>query len=364
MPYLFVILLCIACIITNKYMAPNLRKFSMGLICFFIIIILGLRFRVGMDTINYMNGYGMIPTWEQFKQMDFSESRFEPGYLFTCMVCKSLTSEFWLLQIVMASITNIGIFIFLYKYSRNPFIAVFIYLIIACLYFTVEIIREGASISLFLLNYPNLEKKRWWRYYLFSFFSISFHVSAIITWLFPMVPLMKKVNWVYILAAIGLLAITPLTESLNEVLTIASVANRVNETLKTAEIYNINWRIAEIIKSGTIPIFAIWLAHRSKLQLSLKPFILLKILLCFGTFSIPILFSRFSNYTTIFVCAYAANILTSSKVSENWKYILFGVILLSQANYYKVMKRAFFPYESVLTKEIDPDREQMWLESF
>jgi len=362
MVYAIAFFLVVLGTITNARIASNTRKFMVAVICGYVILLFGFRYRVGIDTINYMSAYSAIPSWQNFINLDFFQTRFEPGYLLICVICKSIMSDFWLIQIVMSAITNIGIFIFLYRYSKNPFVGILIYFVIACPYFSTEIMRESAAIAIFLLNYENLKNKKWIRFYLISFISISFHYSAIIVWLFPLVRYIKKVNVIYILMVCCLLAIMPLAESLNRMLTIASIASRVDQYVDSAETLNLNWRLAELIKSAILPIAGLYIAKKAHLEFSFKPYMLLKILLCAGAFSIPIIFSRISNYATIFICVYIANILSEKSVTTVSRSWLCVILLLSQCHYYYKMYNAWSPYVSIWDGTKSPAREHLWWE--
>jgi hypothetical protein len=360
--YLILIILTVLGIVSYKRLPNKQATVYFVFLCLYMILLIGLRYRVGIDTINYMISYQNVPSWKNFGKIDFSQSRFEPGYMFICTLCKSITPDFWLLQMVMACITGLGVFTFIYRYCQNPFIGLFVYIILAWLYFSTEIMRESASISLFLLNFENLKKKRWVRFYLFSVFSIVFHYSAVIIWLFPLVERLKKVNVWYIVVLLGFLAITPLIESLNGLFVLATVNKRISQYVESAEILNMNWRIASFIKSGVVPIIILFLLSRSHLTDKFKPFLMLHLLFCAGAFSIPIIFSRFTNYTCLFVIVIVANILVSKKVGTFNRHILFCVLLLSQTWYYYKMYPGWIPYVSVFEPEKVKDRELMWYE--
>ncbi len=182
MEYLVPFILATLGIIFNKKMPPAKQKTLMVIILVYIIILLGMRYRVGFDTIGYMKTYTKARSLDKFWTVKIFLERHEPGYLFICAICKSFTKEFWPVQVIMATITNGCIFIFLYRYCRNVFVGIMFYLILQWLYFSVEVMRESAAISIFLLNYRNFENKKWLKFYLISFLSISLHYSAIIIW--------------------------------------------------------------------------------------------------------------------------------------------------------------------------------------
>lgn len=364
MEYLFAFILSIAGAIYNKKFPVTIRKTYLFIIFLYLVLLLGLRYRVGVDTISYMMAYKHVKTLDHFWTAKLLYQRYEPGYLFICSLCKTLFgNEFWPVQIIMAAITNGCIFIFLYKHCRNVFVGVCIYFLLQCLYFSTDIIRESAAIGIFLLNYSNIEKKKWINYYLLSLLSISFHYSAIIICFFPLAKLLK-INIFYIIACICALAVTPIVEFLNNFLPANSISGRITQYLSISDNLNLNWRIGEMIRCA-LPAFAILAAYRiAKEKTMFKSMILLQILFCFGAFAIPIVFSRFTNYTTMFVCVALANILCISAINKWLRISLCVFVLLTQSYYYYTLYPRWIPYVSIFDPKQIKEREQIWKVDF
>ena len=134
--YAIVVIFVILCSTYNHCMAKNTRIFFCCISCLIIILLLGLRFKVGIDTLNYMESFKKIPTFDNISYSTWIWSRMEPGYFVLASICKTIKSGFVFFQLTMAAITNICICIFIYKYTKNPFNGVLFYLLLACLYFT------------------------------------------------------------------------------------------------------------------------------------------------------------------------------------------------------------------------------------
>lgn len=346
MEYIFALIIVLIGIFTNKKMSVSTRKIYYNFILIYVILLLGLRYGVGGDTIGYMSAYNRIPSFEDLLKTDFTKNRFEPGYLFICAFCKLFTNDFWLAQTVMAAITNCCIFIFLYRNSKNPFIGAFFYLILYCLYFSTEIIRESAAVGIFLMNYKNIENKKWIKYYLLSLLSISFQYSAIIILFFPLIKYLRF-NYLYVVLVLGFFAITPLVQNLNSMLTIISISERVDSYITVADNLNMNWRIGEFIRSGLPAIVALLLLKLYKYNSKFKSYALLQILFCAGAFAVPIMFARFSNFTCLFVVVIIANLLVIKKIPISIRTLFVCFILLIQLNYYSRMAYRWVPYVSV-----------------
>ncbi|MBD5299151.1 MAG: EpsG family protein [Bacteroides sp.] len=364
MVYIIAFLAALICAVLNERFSPSIRKSLLITLCVYVILVLGLRYRVGVDTLNYMNTYRFIPTLDQFFYNNTAKMiRYEPGFLFVCCLCKTLYGDFWTVQIIMAALTNSCIFYFIYRSCKNPFVGIVFYFILQCLYFNTEIMRESAAVAIFLLNFKNLQEKKWLNYYLLACLSLMFHYSAIVIFFFPFASWLKP-NYIFLVLCICFLAITPLVEQLNQLLNIAAVSGRVEQYIDGAEDLNLNWRIGELIRSA-LPAFAVIIAYKlSKQESPFQHMLLLQILFCMGAFAIPIIFSRFTNYTTLFVTVGAANVLTLRGAGMWIKSGIVAVIIVSQSYYYYAMKDRWFPYCSIFYPENNRERNQVYRHDF
>jgi hypothetical protein len=262
----------------------------------------------------------------------------------------------------MAAITNVSIFIFLYRYCKNPFVGVLCYFVITFFYFTAEIMRESAAIGIFLMNFQNLRNKRWGRYYLCSFLSIAFHYSALITWLFPLAKYLKVNKW-YIVICLGALVITPVLSKLNTLIQFASVSGRIDEYIDGNNL-NLNWRIGQVIKSGLPALFCVYITRHCDPLREIRPFVLLQIVFVVFSFAIPIIFQRFVNYTLIFTVVYVANTLIYKPVRLYQRRCLFIILFLTQLVSYRGSWSMWYPYVSIYNPVKIEERELLWYNQF
>lgn len=361
--YIFILLFVIFCSKYNYRMAANTRVFFVCTICLLIIFVLGLRFKVGIDTLNYMESFKSIPTFEDLSYSNWTRSRLEPGYFILASICKSICPDFTFLQFSMAGITNICIFIFIYRNTKNPFCGLFFYLLLACLYFTTEIMRESVAVGIFLLNYRNIRQKKWGWYILGCILSMSFHYSAIITLFIPCTNFIKLNIW-YILCIVALIMVAPFLETLNQLLNIVAIQDKLTSYSKIADNVNLNFRLAFFMRLGIPALIALWATRRYKKITQNNNMILLHIMLCAGIFAIPIIFARLANYSLPFVIVALSNIISSSKPSKLIKAIIIFIVIISQSHYYYTMRHAWIPYVSILNKQVISARERLWWQNF
>lgn len=344
-------------------MTGSQRKLLMQLNCLMLILLFGLRYKVGIDTYNYMSQFDTMPDIMGLATYDYDSDRLEPGYIWVCALARSTINEFWMVQIIMAAITNIGMFIFLYRECKNPFWGVICYYILAALYFNCEIIRESAAIGIFLINYKNLKEGKLLKFYLFSLFSIAFHYSAMIIWIFPLAKYLK-LNWIYVAACVAILFVTPLFEDLNKLITLQSINKRVDMYVDAADYLNTNWKIVNFVKNAIPPIGLLIAWKLFKINPRIKSFILLQILFTIGALGLPDIFERLTNYTNSFVIIGYATLLGDKRIYLYLRSWLFIFLFLTQS--YTFYTRWFYwnPYVSVFHPEEIEERHNKWIEEF
>lgn len=363
MEYLIAFILAAAGVVVNKKMTTAPRIIYLAIICIYVILVVGLRYRVGVDTISYMNSFRHIRDLNHIFDSDIFSYRYEPGYLLLNSFVKSFTKEFWVLQLIVAAVVNGCIFTFLYQNCKNVFVGVIIFLYLQWFYFNMEIMRESIAISIFLLNYRNLENNNWIRYYLFSLLCISFHYSAVVTCFFPLAKVLKP-NITFVVLCMAALAVTPLFERLNEMLSVFSFGGRLDMYVSTADKLNINWKLAELMRTGAPAILTLLAYRKFKEKCRFEKMLLLQIAFCMGAFAMPIIFSRFTNYTSLFATVALANFLCMEINARKFKMCLICLIILTQGFYYYSMYPRWFPYVSIFEPRQIHEREQIWKHDF
>lgn len=363
MEFIIPVILSIVGIILFPKLPTTARKVLLIIILVIIIALLGCRYRVGIDTLSYMRLFKDTPTLSELLNPKILDRKHEPLYLLVCTFCRTFSKEFWPVQFVMATITNGCVFIFLYRYCKNAFLGVFLYCILQWLYFSTEIMRESAAIGIFLLNFQNLQNKKWAKYYLYSLFSIGFHYSAIIILFFPFIRFLK-LNLFFYISCIAILAITPLVEDLNTFLSLGVITDKINVYIDEADKNNLNWKIANFIKTAFPSILAIILFKIKNKKVQFQPFLLFQIILCCGAFAIPQVFQRFTNYTFMFTTVALANIITIGSYKPTAKTIIISILLASQSLYYYNMRHVWYPYVSIFNPVVIKERESFYRKIF
>ena len=131
------------------YDRPYTQKKGIGLWIFVLIclvLIIGLRYKVGGDTYNYMNYFGLSPElnyWEPFDTFGF-----EPGFSLLTSAIKTISDNLYVYQTIIAFLLTFMLMIFIRRNTPYKFLALLLIYISMFLYFSTEVIRESLAIMI------------------------------------------------------------------------------------------------------------------------------------------------------------------------------------------------------------------------
>ena len=168
-------------------------------LCFFLLVVMAsLRYRVGGDSLSYEDYYDQMPELNTYiEYLDFNPLAYQPLWLLLVAFCRTVSNEYYFFQIVHAVIFNFSLYFFIQKYTHYIFSTLLLmFCSLMYFYYSFEIQRESLALAVFFFNIENLEKKRWFRYYILALISFMFHISAVFLFILPFfrkVELTKKV---------------------------------------------------------------------------------------------------------------------------------------------------------------------------
>lgn len=166
-----------------------------------LVLLSGLRYRVGSDTLVYIRMFEGYPSIRELSSFDFSTAQFNPlWYIFNAPFV-SLKS-FTLFQMAHALFVNS---VFLWFFRRNVptayFTAILVYYIGYFCYLNMEILRESLCICVLLLAYPCLVKRNYILYFLLCICALYIHMSAVVMFVIPITLFLKRDNvWLSMVA--------------------------------------------------------------------------------------------------------------------------------------------------------------------
>lgn len=174
--------------------------------CVFLILIAGLRYGVGGDTLQYMEDWkwlynGHLNHLDSQIRNSFRGYGYMPLWVIFNAVLKHISNEFWLFQLVQAAIVNISICWLVKRYSHRLFTFLLIYFLSGFFFLlNTEVMREGLAIAFALPGIELLMNKHYGRALLLIAIGMLFHLSALIYVLFILTiiraPLTRRTLWI------------------------------------------------------------------------------------------------------------------------------------------------------------------------
>lgn len=164
---------------------PNKFLVFFALTC--IVMVSGLRNTIG-DTYYYMHAYESIDfTW------DYTLENKDPGFSVLQMVLKNFSTDAQLLIFVTALVTNVLIFITLYKYTKVFELGIYVYITSGMFIVSMNGIRQFLAASIIFWGTKYLINGNLISYLLLVLLASTFHESALI--LIPIYFIVRREAW-------------------------------------------------------------------------------------------------------------------------------------------------------------------------
>lgn len=393
------IMLLVLAFIYDYRSARNGRIFWYVAMLILMILAAGLRYKMGADSIRYEDYYESSPTLSHLRKVDFTD-RYAPFFVILMATCRSLTSEFVLVQFVVSIIVNCIFFRFIWRHTNHVFFAAFLYFVFLYFLLNMQVLREALASCVFLLAWPYFVKGKWLKYYAMCVVAFMFHLSAIVLFLVPVVTL-PGVRWLFkfgprtvaisLIVLAGSFAIQyflfdfirmiAITESMTE------RADTYSEGEMGGNMLNIFGTLCVVIKQMIYPLAAMYFLKACRKMLGgesdesreRERFEAMAILsIYFAMLSVGVMvFSRFSNYFSIFalliISRWAFSYIKDRRRMLRLKF-LYWIILLtplvsieimngffSDYNATGTLKRydQYFPYSNQLDKELTSKKKKV-----
>lgn len=182
----------------SRFVHKDLRKRGRSFIIIAFIatfLLYSLRAsNVGRDLPGYERMYLLSANYKWF---DFSYVYFEPGYIILSKLCTSLGMSFQAFLTIVNAIILIPIFFFIWRYSKNAFLSVLIYVCYIFFEFNMTGIRQAMASSIVLAAFMYLLRSRKLgivKYILFVLLASSIHRGASIALIYVPIHYIKRIK--------------------------------------------------------------------------------------------------------------------------------------------------------------------------
>lgn len=149
-----------------------------------VYLILSLKnYSVGTDTISYLEGFTAILhiTWQDILNFQIHNLvfNFERGFIALSKCITMLTKDFTVYSAIVYVIMVVPLYTFIKKHSAMPFLSLILFIAFGFLNFYFSGMRQAIAISIVLLSYDCIVKRKMWRFFLLITIAALFHKSAI-----------------------------------------------------------------------------------------------------------------------------------------------------------------------------------------
>jgi hypothetical protein len=168
------------------------RIFWYNVVLVLLILIAGLRWRLGSDTVGTLGVYyEKIPLITDIV-FDGDMVKY-PSWTLLNLIIYTLGGKFFIVQLVQSSVLNILLFKYIKKHSRYIFTCVFFYFIWMYTSYNMEEMKASMAMPFCLFANDFFLEKRWTKGFLFMLIGCSFHFSICVLLVTPLL-LFLRVN--------------------------------------------------------------------------------------------------------------------------------------------------------------------------
>ena len=170
----------------NRSLNPKNKQTYCVIFAIIWIVLLGLRHpAMGID-LGVSSGYGYIGQFEYIQSLDIKETftitvqNYEPGYIIFNKLISYISSDPQWLIFCVATISVISSCLFISKNSELPFLSSIIYLGLPSFLINYSGLRQSLAISITILSYELVKRKKLLWFIITVLFATSFHASAVV----------------------------------------------------------------------------------------------------------------------------------------------------------------------------------------
>lgn len=356
----------------------TVNSFPFFLIITCLILLSGLSYRMGGDGYNYEKEYSSYYTLLD-ERVDLGyfynfQNRL-PGWVFLNTLCKTFSSSWVLFRIIFSIIFNGLVGRFIWRNCQYPYTILLFYFILVYFGLNFEVMRGALAVAVFLNSIEFYLNRQWLKYYMCCIMALSFHDSAIVTFLVPLL-----VFWTYNKKnTISLLIIIGLVVALRDILLERSltfftneyIAMRVSHYVSQYETGNAFSLYQNMAFNVLLPIVIVFYLKKKELDNENSKFVLAYILIYTFSMVFPI-GHRFNHFFVIFYYVLIVDFLSAVLLMKNIKKVvpfiaLCCLFIAFKARTYLALYGEteiptyvqYIPYTSIFEQTKYPDREKI-----
>lgn len=345
-----------------------------------LILIAGLRFRLGEDTINYI--YYFYHDFPNLYDLDIDtllSSDQPPLWILLNSIVKTFGGKFFVVQLIQATILNTLMLKYFKKHSSYPFACVTFYFLWRFQLFNMVVMKAALALSIILFANDFFLEKKYIKGFLLILIATGFHQASIVLAIIPFL-FFLRFNIIGIVFLVFAFVVGAYLQSkLGDVFALFEMADGMSDKLDEyadsdkymGQIHNLKYMLfilAPLIIYPLLSLIYLKLNHRDSQLLKFEPFVMLGLIFQMMQFSIDLMYRYvyvFMPYYILFIIQF---IFEYSKDSFMLKKSLALVrsltivvpLLVSAYVVWPMTHVSFYPYSSVIEKSIVEDREKYY----
>lgn len=197
-PYIIFIILCFlfSLAFDRQDEKSKFEQFAFWSLCLYLICLSGFSYGLGGDKFSYMEDFDKLPLdisiWTYVKEQ-FLEQTYMPSWSILNYLCKWRFDSFYVVQFIESIVVNVSICYVARKYTNHHFLFLILFFLSEIFFqFNTEVMREGFAIAIGLIIIYKYEQKQNIIGYLIGVaVALSFHLSAVILLIYPLLTKVK-----------------------------------------------------------------------------------------------------------------------------------------------------------------------------
>lgn len=352
-----------------KTIKPSKRAFLF--VFFVLVMVAGFRYRVGSDTLIYMDEYET--------RFSIIKDKYLFGWYWFMSLCKYLNLSFYVVQIIIALIINAGVFCFFRRYfPQYLFSGLLIYYVTLYPGWNFEVLRQAICVSLFFYSLQFLEAKKYLKYYIIVLVACTIHETSLLLLFVPIVmriQISKKLLIVFASLFLIVALFAPYIQNvvMEYALILAPFQDKAAyyfRDVDTGASNNLFNYIFNIILNVGIPLFVIWRNCQLK---NINNIVVSLVVLSFFTYALSLMLPMMYRLNYFFLLPNLMMFIylfdNLAKKTLNRRFLYFSLLILflifKSRAYFVIDKGGtpvyvhYYPYYSILNEQRVPARENI-----
>ena len=382
---IYLLILVLLLVLSIRYDINGKEKGCIFWYYFFLVLfvlIAGLRYRLGIDTPNYIETfYHSIPKIQNVTLDDLLNVN--PLWFLLNSIVFSFLGKFYFVQLTQALIVNVLIFKYIKKHVSSFYFSLLLYFVLLYFSFNMEELKAGIALSICLFGNDYIIEHKYVKGILLYTLAGLFHFSAFLLLITPLFVFLRFNRIGVLVLFISFFCGFLMQELLGDYIEIFEfndqIANKADGYISSDKygggkgVGYVLINIMPYLCMSVMSLFYINLNKNCNKELKeLEPFLLLG--LCFLLMQIGFqLFYRYVHFYNIYMVIFISYcVIDVIKNSKNLSFslslfrclvVLLPFLFLLIYGGYRTKYIRYYPYSSVIERKIDRQRELVYSES-